>query len=136
MHITCIILPQQQPDLNWKNPALREDIYKMLRFWLDKGVDGLRMDAFQFIAKDTTFPPFPAGYEKNIAKFYGNGPHLHDYIQEMNREVLSKYPVMTVAEGAGTSPEDAMKFVDPARHEFSMAYHFEGIDYGKYKTQL
>ncbi|HEY8659972.1 MAG TPA: alpha-glucosidase [Hanamia sp.] len=124
---------QQQPDLNWENPALREDIYKMLRFWLDKGVDGLRMDAFQFIAKDTTFPPFPAGYEKNIAKFYGNGPHLHDYIQEMNREVLSKYPVMTVAEGAGTSPEDAMKFVDPARHEFSVAYHFEGIDYGKYK---
>ena len=73
------------------------------------------------------------GYENNIAKYYGEGPHLHDYIQEMNKEVLSKYNVMSVAEGAGTSPEDAMKFVDPARHEFNMAYHFEGIDYGNFQ---
>ncbi len=127
------IFAQQQPDLNWENPALREEIYKMMRFWLDKGVDGLRMDAFQYVAKDTTFPKFPEGYENNIAKYYGQGPHLHDYIQEMNKEVLSKYNVMSVAEGAGSSPEDAMKFVDPARHEFSMAYHFEGIDYGNFK---
>lgn len=127
------IFAQQQPDLNWENPALREDIYKMMRYWLDKGVDGLRMDAFQYVAKDTTFPNFPPGYENNIAKYYGEGPHLHDYIQEMNKEVLSKYNVMSVAEGAGTSPESAMKFVDPARHEFSMAYHFEGIDYGNFK---
>ncbi|MBS1566430.1 MAG: alpha-glucosidase C-terminal domain-containing protein, partial [Bacteroidetes bacterium] len=96
----------------------------------DKGVDGLRMDAFQFVSKDTSFPVFPPGYEKNIIKYYGAGPHLHDYIQEMNREVLSKYDIMTVAEGAGSSPADAMKFVDPDRHEFSMAYHFEGMDYG------
>ena len=123
---------QQQPDLNWENPSVREDIYKMMHFWLDKGVDGLRMDAFQFVSKDTTWPAFPEGYEKNIAKYYGNGPHLHDYIQEMNKQVLSKYNIMSVAEGAGTSPEDAMKFVDPSRHEFSMAYHFEGIDYGRY----
>jgi oligo-1,6-glucosidase len=124
---------QQQPDLNWENPKVRQDIYKILKFWLDKGVDGLRMDAFQYVAKDTTWPVFPPGYEKNIAEYYGHGPHLHDYIQEMNREVLSKYDIMTVAEGAGTSPEDAMKFVDPDRHEFSMAYHFEGIDYGNFK---
>ena len=124
---------QQQPDLNWENPALREEIYKMMRYWLDKGVDGLRMDAFQYVAKDTTFPKFPAGYEKNIAKYYGEGQHLHDYIQEMNTKVLSKYNVMSVAEGAGTSPQDAMKFVDPARNEFSMAYHFEGIDYGNFQ---
>ncbi len=123
---------QQQPDLNWENPAVREDIYKMMRFWLDKGVDGLRMDAFQYVAKDTSFPALPEGYEKNIVKYYGAGPHLHDYIQEMNREVLSKYNIMTVAEGAGSSPAEAMKFVDPDRHEFSMAYHFEGIDYGHF----
>jgi len=121
---------QQQPDLNWENPAVRQDVYKMMRFWLDKGVDGLRMDAFQYVAKDTSFPVFPTGYEKNIAKYYGGGPHLHDYIQEMNKEVLSKYNIMSVAEGAGTSPAEAMDFVDPARHEFSMAYHFEGIDFG------
>ncbi len=123
---------QQQPDLNWENPKLRQEIYKMMRFWLDKGVDGLRMDAFQYVAKDTTFPAFPAGYEKTPAKYYGTGPHLHDYIQEMDREVLSKYNIMTVAEGAGSSPEEAMNFVDPARHEFNMAYHFEGIDFGNF----
>jgi oligo-1,6-glucosidase len=123
---------QQQPDLNWENPEVRQEVYKMMRFWLDKGVDGFRMDAFQYVAKDTSFPVFPEGYEKNIAKYYGGGPHLHDYIQEMNKEVFSKYNIMTVAEGAGTSADDAMKFVDPARHEFSMAYHFEGIDFGHY----
>lgn len=123
---------QVQPDLNWENPLLRQEVYKMMRFWLDKGVDGLRMDAFQYVAKDTTFPIFPEGYEKQIAKYYGTVPHIHDYIQEMDKEVLSKYNIMTVAEGAGASAEDAMKFVDPARHEFSMAYHFEGIDYGNF----
>lgn len=121
---------REQPDLNWENPAVRQAIYKMMRFWLDKGVDGFRMDAFQYVAKDTTFPKFPAGYEKNIAKYYGGGPHLHEYIQEMYREVFGKKNILTVAEGAGTSPEDAMKFVDPSRHEFDIAYHFEGIDYG------
>jgi len=123
---------QQQPDLNWENQKLRQEIYKMMRFWLDKGVDGFRMDAFQFVSKDTSFPVFPPGYEKDIIRYYGAGPHLHDYIQEMDREVLSKYDIMTVAEGAGSSPADAMKFVDPSRHEFSMAYHFEGVGYGNY----
>jgi oligo-1,6-glucosidase len=121
---------REQPDLNWENPEVRKAVYKMMRFWLDKGVDGFRMDAFQYVAKDTTFPKFPDGYEKNIVKYYGHGPHLHEYIQEMYRDVLGKYNILTVAEGAGSSPADAMKFVDPARHEFDMAYHFEGIDYG------
>ncbi|HRH47918.1 MAG TPA: alpha-glucosidase [Panacibacter sp.] len=123
---------QQQPDLNWENPKLRQEVYKMMRFWLDKGVDGFRMDAFQYVAKDTTFPVFPEGYEKDVAKYYGTGPHLHDYIQEMNKEVFGKYNLMTVAEGAGSLPEEAMKFVDPDRHELSMAYHFKGIDYGNF----
>lgn len=121
---------RKQPDLNWENPKLRQEVYSMMRFWLDKGIDGFRLDAFQFASKDTTFPPLPAGYEKNIIKYYGHGPHLHDYLQEMNREVLSKYNVMTVAEGAGSGPTDAMLFVDPARKELNMAYHFEGVDLG------
>ena len=121
---------RKQPDLNWENPKLRQEIYSMMRFWLDKGIDGFRMDAFQFVSKDPRFPVLPPGYEKNIIKYYGNGPHLHDYIQEMNREVLSKYNVMTVAEGAGSGPTDAMLFVDPARKELNMAYHFEGMGIG------
>lgn len=123
---------RQQPDLNWENPQLRQEVYKIMRFWLDKGIDGFRMDAFQFAAKDTTFPPFPKGYEKDIIRYYGMGPHLHDYLQEMNREVTSKYDIMTVAEGAGSTLNDAMALVDPNRHELNMAYHFEGIDLGHF----
>ena len=119
-----------QPDLNWSNEKLRKDIYNVMRFWLDKGVDGFRLDAFQFIAKDTTFPLLPDGYEKQIIQYYGNGPHLHDYLQEMNREVLSHYNIVTVAEGAGSSPQEALQFVDPSRKELNMAYHFEGMDIG------
>ncbi|MFV7234401.1 glycoside hydrolase family 13 protein [Flavobacterium sp. ZB4R12] len=123
---------QKQPDLNWENPKVRNEVYDIMRFWLDKGIDGFRMDAFQFASKDTTWPELPKGYEKNIIKYYGVGPHLHDYLQEMNREVFSKYDIMTVAEGAGSSPEDALLFVDPDRKELNMAYHFESVDIGKH----
>lgn len=127
---------KKQPDLNWNNPIVRQELYAIMKFWLDKGVDAFRMDAFQFISKDDTFPELPkeiAGNPTEIIKYYGNGPHLHEYIQEMNREVLSKYPnVMTVSEGAGDSPQAALKFVDPDRKELSMAYHFESVDVGKH----
>ncbi|MBL7790767.1 MAG: alpha-glucosidase [Saprospiraceae bacterium] len=118
-----------QPDLNWENPQLRQEIYKMMRFWLDKGIDGFRLDAIAFISKDTTFPPLPAEYNGQWGLYYASGPHLHDYMQEMNREVLSKYNVATVAEAMG-DVERVMKFVDPARKELTMAYYFEAIDFG------
>ncbi|GGA67471.1 alpha-glucosidase [Flavobacterium palustre] len=123
---------QKQPDLNWENPKVRQEVYDIMRFWLDKGIDGFRMDAFQFASKDTTWPELPKGFEKNIIKYYGVGPHLHEYLQEMNREVFSKYDIMTVAEGAGSSPDDALLFVDPDRKELNMAYHFESVDIGKH----
>jgi oligo-1,6-glucosidase len=126
----------KQPDLNWNNPELRKEIYDMMKYWLDKGIDGFRLDAFQFASKDPSFPELPkeiVGHPLEIIKYYGNGPHLHDYLQEMNREVLSKYPnAMTVAEGAGDSPKAAMKFVDPDRKELNIAYHFESVDIGKH----
>ena len=121
---------RKQPDLNWENPTVRREVDDIMKFWLDKGIDGFRMDAFQFVAKDTTWPVFPPGYEKDINRYYGMGPHLHDYLQEMNREVISKYDIMTVAEGAGSTLEDAHALVDPDRHELSMAYSFEGINLG------
>ena len=123
---------QKQPDLNWENPKLRDEVYDIMRFWLDKGIDGFRMDAFQFASKDTTWPELPKGYEKDIIKYYGVGPHLHDYLQEMNKKVFSKYNIMTVAEGAGSSPVDALQFVDPDRKELDIAYHFESVDIGKH----
>ena len=122
---------RKQPDLNWENPKLRNEVYDIMKYWADKGIDGFRMDAFQFASKDTTWPELPKGYEKNVIKYYGLGPHLHDYIKEMNKEVLSKYDIMTVAEGAGSSPNEALDFVDPQRKELNIAYHFEGVDVGK-----
>ena len=119
----------QQPDLNWENPKLRQEIYKMMRFWLNKGVDGFRLDAIAYISKDTSFPPLPASYNNKWAMYYADGPRLHEYIQEMNREVLGRYDIATVAEALGTV-DRVMKFVDPARKELNMGYHFEGVDMG------
>jgi len=121
---------KKQPDLNWNNPKLRQEVYRIMRFWADKGIDGFRMDAFQFVAKDPSFPPMAGLNEQNFANAYNHGPHLHDYLKELNREVLSKYNLMTVAEGAGRNPQEAMLFVDPARKELDMTYHFEGVGVG------
>lgn len=127
----------QQPDLNWENPTLRQEIYKMMRWWLDKGIDGFRLDAIAYISKDTSWAPLPAEYNGKYPMYYATGPHLHEYMQEMNREVLSKYSVATVAEALGTV-DRVMKFVDPERKELNMGYHFEGVDLGylpnQYKT--
>jgi len=120
----------KQPDLNWENKALREEIFKMMRYWFDKGIDGFRMDVIPFISKDTSFPELPAEYNGNFVAYYANGPYLHDYLKEMNEEVLSKYDVMSVAEGAGVSTDEALDFVDPERNELNMLYHFDGVSLG------
>ena len=121
---------QQQPDLNWENPKVRQEVYDIMKFWAEKGVDGFRLDAFQFVSKDTTFSALPEGYEKDVIRYYGMGATLHDYLKEMNREVLSQYNVFAVSEGAGSSFEDAHSLVDADRNELQMAYHFEGMDVG------
>ncbi|MCB0568696.1 MAG: alpha-glucosidase C-terminal domain-containing protein, partial [Phaeodactylibacter sp.] len=121
---------RKQPDLNWENPKVRQEVYDIMKFWAEKGVDGFRLDAFQFASKDTTFPALPEGYQhniQNIIKYYGMGPHLHDYLKEMNQEVLSQYDVFAVSEGAGSTLQDAHDLVDADRHELQMAYHFEGV---------
>ena len=122
---------RKQPDLNWENPKLRQEIHGIMKFWLDKGIDGFRLDAFTFSAKDTTFPAFPKDFGKNFMPFYSMQPHLHEYLQEINKEVLSKYDCMSVAEGAGNTPQDAHDLVDADRHELNMAYPFECVDIPK-----
>jgi oligo-1,6-glucosidase len=119
---------RKQPDLNWENPKLRQEVFDMMKFWAGKGTDGFRLDAFQFAAKDTLFPAFPEGFEKDFIKYYGMQGNLHGYLQEMNKEVFSKYDVMSVAEGAGKTFEDAHNLVDENRHELNMAYPFDGVD--------
>lgn len=122
---------QKQPDLNWENPKVRQEVYDIMKFWADKGVDGFRLDAFQYVSKDITFPPFPEGYDiniPNVIKYHGMGPHIHTYLKEMFEQVLSKYDVFAVSEGVGSTLEDAHNLVDEDRKELQMAYHFEATD--------
>ena len=133
----------KQPDLNWENPKLRQEIYSMMNWWFKKGIDGFRMDVIPVIAKDTSFPVITqATLDKNFNgswfTYFASTTAVHDYLKEMNREVLSKYDCMALAEGAGMTKETALNFVDADRHELDMGYHFEGVDLGyipgKYKT--
>ncbi|MFL5401342.1 MAG: glycoside hydrolase family 13 protein [Gemmatimonadales bacterium] len=119
---------RKQPDLNWENPRVRREVYDLMKYWFDKGVDGFRMDVIPFISKDTTFPAVPAAYRDNYPAYYAKGPHLHEYLREMNREVLSHYDVMTVGEGAGVTPNDALKFVGDDRHELQTFFQFEIVE--------
>ncbi len=122
---------KKQPDLNWENPKVRQEVYDIMKFWAEKGVDGFRLDAFQFAAKDTVFPVIEDDLEKNFVQYYAMQDGLHNYLQEMNDEVFSKYDVMSVAEGAGRNFEDAHNLVDENRNELNMAYAFEGVDIAK-----
>lgn len=125
------IFAPEQPDLNWENPKVRQEVYDIMKFWAEKGVDGFRMDAFQFASKDTTFPEWPEGHEKDFIKWYGMRPQLHAYLNEMYDEVISQYDIIAVAEGAGSTFKDAHDLVDADRNELQMAYHFESVDVSK-----
>ena len=122
----------KQPDLNWENPTLRNEIYDILNFWAIKGIDGFRLDAFQFVCKDTNFPALPNGYEKNFPLYYAMQGNIHNYLKEMNQKVFSKYNVFSVAEGAGNNFIDAHNLVDENRQELNLAYAFDGVDIAKY----
>lgn len=124
---------QKQPDLNWSNPKVRQEVNEIMKYWAEKGVDGFRLDAFQFAAKDTTYPAFPDGFEKNFIDYYAMQDGLHDYLRGMYDEVFSKYDVMSVAEGAGRNLQEAHELVDEDRKELNMAYAFEGVDIAKYE---
>jgi len=106
---------KRQPDLNWENPTVRNEIWKMMNFWLAKGIGGFRLDVIDHIGKDP---------DKKIVQ---NGPKLHEYIQEMNRNTFGKYDVLTVGETWGATPEEGIKYSSPARNELSMIFQFEHI---------
>jgi oligo-1,6-glucosidase len=125
----------KQPDLNWENPKLRQEIYSMMNWWFEKGIDGFRMDVIPFIGKDTDFPvitqeELDKNYEGRWDIYFASGKNLHSYLQEMNKEVLSKHDVMSVAEGAGMTKKTALNFVDADRKELNMGYHFDGVSLG------
>ncbi|MEY8571599.1 glycoside hydrolase family 13 protein [Lactobacillus intestinalis] len=103
----------QQPDLNWKNPILRQKIYDMMNFWIDKGIGGFRMDVIELIGKDP---------DKLIRE---NGLMLHPYLQEMNKKTFGSKNLMTVGETWNSTPKIAEEYSDPGRHELSMVFQFE-----------
>lgn len=103
----------QQPDLNWQNPELRDKIYDMMNFWIDKGIGGFRMDVIELIGKEP---------DKKIRE---NGPMLHPYLQEMNKKTFGGKNLMTVGETWNATPKIAEEYSDPARHELSMVFQFE-----------
>lgn len=133
----------KQPDLNWENKAVRDDLYKMMRYWCDKGIDGFRMDVISMISKDQAFPDAPVpegGLYGDSTAYTVDGPRIHEFLQEMNREVLSKYDLFTVGETPGLSVERALKYVQEDRHELEMVFTFDhvsldGGDYGKWSQK-
>jgi oligo-1,6-glucosidase len=116
---------EKQPDLNWDNPKVRAEVYDLMKFWLDKGVDGFRMDVIPFISKDQSFPGLTPAQLKRPEDVYASGPHLHQYLQEMNAKVLSHYDVMTVGEALGITLEQEPLFVDERRGELDMVFNFD-----------
>lgn len=122
------LFSKKQPDLNWDNPKLRQSVYEMMTFWLDKGVDGFRMDVINLISKVPGLPDDGEGGLGDGSPYFMNGPHVHDYLREMNEQVLSKYDVMTVGETPGVSVEEALKYTGADRKELQMVFQFEHMD--------
>ena len=119
----------KQPDLNWENPQVRREVYRMMNWWLDKGVDGFRMDVISLISKDPDFPDGPAGITGYAAFNYcANGPRVHEYLQEMRREVLDGRDTITVGECSGVTLEEALKYASCDEKELSMVFQFEHVD--------
>ena len=125
---------KKQPDLNWENPKVREEIYDILNFWFSKGVDGFRMDVISFISKRLDFPQAKKGaaLSEMMENIYANGPRIHEYLKEMNKKVLSKYDIVTVGEGPGVNLKTGLNYVDEKEKELNMVFHFDHlqIDFG------
>ncbi|OCA85890.1 glucohydrolase [Bacillus sp. FJAT-27225] len=115
----------EQPDLNWGNKELRVAVYRMMHFWLKKGIDGFRLDAIALLAKPAGFPDAEVPEQIN---YLANNPGVHDYLQEMNREVFSQFDALTVGEVAFVSPEEGVNYVDESRGELNSLFHFEVCD--------
>jgi trehalose-6-phosphate hydrolase len=113
-----------QADLNWENEALREKIFDMMRFWAEKGIDGFRLDVINLISKNQDFPDDDIGDGR---RFYTDGPRIHEFLHEMNRNVFSKYDMLTVGEMSSTNLESCIKYTNPEREELSMTFQFHHL---------
>ena len=125
------LFSKKQPDLNWDNGAVRKEVFDMMTWWLKKGVDGFRMDVISMISKVPGLPDGPKGKDALFGDFGPsviNGPHVHDYLKEMRREVLSKFDTITVGETSGVTVEEAVKYAADDESELNMVFQFEQND--------
>ena len=134
---------RKQPDLNWENLVLRQEMYDMMKFWAEKGVSGFRLDAFPFMAKDTSWPAMPKDFtNEQFVRYYGADPKVHTYLKELHDQVLTKYDLYTVGEGGVIPFSKVAGYVEEDRKEISTLYHDElgniwgrdSFDIGDYKV--
>lgn len=135
------LFSKKQPDLNWENEKVRREVYDMMTFWCEKGIDGFRMDVISMISKNQAFPDGEVknGLYGDFNPYCVNGPRIHEFLQEMNKEVLSRYDIMTVGETSGVTIEEAQKYAGEDRNELNMVFQFEHVedacgDHGKWTT--
>ena len=135
------LFSKKQPDLNWENEKVRREVYDMMNFWCEKGIDGFRMDVISMISKNQTFPDGKVknGLYGDFNPYCVHGPRIHEFLQEMNKEVLSRYDIMTVGETSGVTIEEAQKYAGEDRNELNMVFQFEHVedacgDHGKWTT--
>lgn len=134
------LFSKKQPDLNWDNPNVRKEVFDMMTWWCDKGIDGFRMDVISMISKTKEMPDGDIhGLYGDFAPYCVHGPNVHKYLKEMNEQVLSKYDIMTVGETSGVTPEQAKLYAGEDSNELNMVFQFEHVEsdgkYGKWTDQ-
>ena len=122
---------KKQPDLNWENNKVREEVYDVMKFWLDKGIDGFRMDVIPFISKGQDFNNLSKKELLNPEKVYSSGPRLHEFLKEMNSKVLSKYDILSIGEAFGISEDTMIQLSDEREEELDLVFLFDIIRIGR-----
>jgi oligo-1,6-glucosidase len=125
------LFSRKQPDLNWENPKVRAEVFELMRWWLDKGIDGFRMDVINLISKTPGLPDAPVVTQDRYqwgGEYFTNGPRLFEYLQEMKEQVLSAYDILTVGETPAISPQDAIALTNEETGFLSMVFQFEHMD--------
>ena len=122
---------KKQPDLNWENSKVRKEVYQLMKFWLEKGIDGFRMDVIPFISKDQDFNNLSKKELLNPEKVYASGPRLHEFLKEMNSKVLSKYDIVSIGEAFGISKDTMIKLSDEREEELDLVFLFDIVRIGR-----
>jgi len=122
---------KKQPDLNWENNKVRKEVHELMKFWLEKGIDGFRMDVIPFISKDQDFNNLSKKELLNPEKVYASGPRLHEFLKEMNSKVLSKYDIVSIGEAFGISKDTMIKLSDEREEELDLVFLFDIVRIGR-----